>query len=86
MHSPELIMDKNLTVYPITTGNELSVFSTENIHEIRIMDMQGGVVYSQPLTGVKKGIIDIKSLPESTYIVEALFENNKTGRSIFVKM
>ena len=86
MHSPELIMDKNLTVYPITTGNELSVFSTENIHEIRIMDMQGGVVYSQPLTGVKKSIIDIKNLPESTYIVEALFENNKTGRSIFVKM
>lgn len=86
MYTPETIMDKNFTVYPITTGNELSVFSTENIQEIRIMDMQGGVVFTQPLTGVKKGIINIKSLPDSTYIVEAIFENNRTGRSIFVKM
>jgi hypothetical protein len=86
MLTTETIMDKNLTVYPITTGNELSVFSTESIQEIRIMDMQGGLVYTQPLTGVKKSIIDIKNLPDSTYIVEAVFENNKTGRSIFVKM
>ena len=86
MQNPELFMDKNLTVYPIPTGNELNVFATENIREIRIMDMQGGLVQHHILTGVRRSVIDIKALPDSTYIVEALFDNRKTGRSVFVKM
>lgn len=86
MQLPELLMDKHLTVYPIPTGNELNVFSTESIREIRIMDMQGGLVVSHTLAGVKRGVIDIKNLPGNTYIIEAVFENNKTGRSVFVKM
>jgi len=86
MQNVQLLMDKNLTVYPIPTGNELNVFATESIMEVRIRDMQGGIVQQHVLSGVKRGVIDIKGLPLDTYIVEAVFENNKTGRSVFVKM
>ncbi len=86
MQRPEQLTDKDLAVFPIPTGNELNIFSTQNIREIKIMDMKGGVVCSFLLAGARQNVIDIKGLPCSTYIVEALFENDKTGRSVFVKM
>lgn len=86
MYKLDTHMDKNLTVYPIPTGNELNVFSTENIREIKIMNMQGLVVYENYSSSAKQNTINIKELPEATYIVEVVFENKKTGRSVFVKL
>jgi hypothetical protein len=78
-------MDKNLTVYPIPTGNELHVFSSYDIECIKIMDMNGNIVYDRITTG-HKNIIDIRPFPPATYIVEASFDNRRKERSIFVKM
>jgi hypothetical protein len=86
MYKQETLMDKSLTVYPIPTGNELNIFASENISTIKIMDMQGAVVYECTNTASKKNTVDIKHLPEATYIVEVAFENKKTGRSVFVKL
>jgi hypothetical protein len=79
-------MDKALKVYPIPTGNELNVFSTEDMHEIKIMDLTGNVVYACKVNDKKKNTIDIKELPVNTYIVEAFFGDDKTSRSMFVKL
>ena len=78
-------MDKNLTVYPIPAGDELHIFSSEKILEIKISNMQGTVVYDR-ITTASRNVVDIKHLPADTYIVEAAYENNKKERSIFVKM
>lgn len=78
-------MDKNLTVYPISTGNELNIFSGENVSAVRIMDMSGSIVCGPlQLDGVHHKI-DIKHLPHATYIVEVVFADKRTGRSVFVK-
>lgn len=79
-------MDKNLTVYPIPAGNELHVFSAGNVLGIKIMDMQGNILYNRITTPASKNVIDIKKLPAATYIVEASFDNNRTERSVFVKV
>ncbi|RYE23363.1 MAG: T9SS type A sorting domain-containing protein [Sphingobacteriales bacterium] len=79
-------MDKALKVYPIPTGNELNVFSTEEMHEIKIMDLTGNIVHACKVKDKKKNTIDIKELPENTYIVEVFFGEDKTSRSMFVKI
>ncbi len=81
-----LSMDKVVKVYPIPTGNELNVFSTEEMREIRIMDLTGNVIYNCEVNDEKRNIIDIKQLPINTYIVEVLFAGDKSSRSMFVKI
>lgn len=79
-------MEKNLTVYPISTGNELTVFATEQISAIKIMDMHGIVMYEAHSPDAQQNVIDIKSFPNDTYIVEVDFCNQRKGRSMFVKL
>jgi hypothetical protein len=79
-------MDKSLKVYPISTGNELNIFSTEEMYEIKIMDLTGNIVYTCKVNEKKKNTIDIKELPINTYIVEVFFGDDKTSRSMFVKL
>ncbi len=79
-------MDKDLTVYPIPAGNELHVFSSGNILFIKIMDMSGNVIYNRVAAQGNKHVVDIRQLPAATYIVEAAFDDDRKGRSIFVKM
>jgi hypothetical protein len=79
-------MDKSLTVYPIPTGNELNVFSAEQISTIKIMDMQGGVVFEGNGDRSKQNVINITALSPATYIVEVVFPDRKTARSVFVKL
>ncbi len=79
-------MEKNLTVYPISTGNELTVFATEQISAIKIMDMHGIVMYEAHSQDAQQNVIDIQSFPNDTYIVEVDFCNQRKGRSMFVKL
>jgi hypothetical protein len=79
-------MDKELTVYPIPAGNELHVFCSGNIRFIKIMDMSGNVIIDRVASKGNKQVVDIRQLPSATYIVEAAFDDNRKGRSIFVKM
>jgi len=79
-------MDKNLTVYPIPTGDKLNVFAAEDISCIRVMDMEGNVLATASEVGCKQNVVDIRHLPGATYIVEVIFLNSRTGRSVFVKM
>ena len=78
-------MDSNLTLYPISTGNELNVFSELPIMQIKIMDMAGNLVDERLADPDTTHKIDIQHLPNATYIVEVLFLNNKSKRSVFVK-
>lgn len=79
-------MDKNLTVYPISTGDQLNVFAADDISSICVMDMAGNVLANADGVCGKQNILDIRHLPGATYIVEVTFQNHKTGRSVFVKM
>ncbi len=79
-------MDKNLTVYPISTGDELNVFSSADAAAVRIMDMSGNIVAGPVGVHGRQNKVSIKHLPGATYIVEVTFENSRTGRSVFVKM
>jgi len=79
-------MDKALKVYPIPTGNKLNIFSTEDIVEVRIMNLSGNIVYCSAGTHTKTDTIDIQELPMDTYIVEVLYDENKHSRSMFVKL
>lgn len=78
-------MDKNLTVYPISTGNELTIFSVACVSGIRIMDMHGNTVLMNTGISGAHHIINIKELPEATYIVEVSFDERRMGRGVFVK-
>lgn len=79
-------MDKNLVVYPISKGDELNIFSTDITAVIKIMDMQGNIVAGPVHPNNRHCVLDIKKLSSATYIVEATFQNNKTSRSVFVKL
>lgn len=79
-------MDKTLKVYPIPTGNELNIFATENIAEVRIMNLSGNIVHHSMGKHTKTDIIDIRTLPVDTYIVEVLYDENRHSRSMFVKL
>lgn len=78
-------MEKNLTVYPISSGDMLNIFANEDVGHIRIMDMAGNIVQDIAKTGTKIQV-DISSLSRNTYIVEVEYANRKTARSVFVKM
>lgn len=78
-------MNNNLTVYPISSGDMLSIFSNENFGRIRIMDMAGNVVYDATIILTHNLQVDISALSRDTYIVEVGYANNKTARSVFVK-
>lgn len=78
-------MEKNLTVYPISSGDMLNIFANEDVGHIRIMDMAGNIVQDISKTGTKIQV-DISSLSRNTYIVEVEYVNRKTARSVFVKM
>lgn len=78
-------MNKNLTVYPISTGTELNIFSNDLISHIRIMDMAGNIVYDKAGENSTQSVIDIKDLASATYIVEVSYENASCNRSVFVK-
>ena len=79
-------MSKSLTVYPISTGDELNVFAAHDFTGIKIMDMDGNVVHD--LTGIcsSQKTLNIKELPNATYIIEVMYRDEKTGRSVFVKI
>jgi hypothetical protein len=79
-------MEKSLTVYPISTGNELSIFANDMFKSIKIMDMDGNVLHTTVNISSLQETIDIEHLPNATYIIEILYENNRTGRSVFVKI
>jgi hypothetical protein len=79
-------MDKHLTVYPISTGDQLNVFATEELSCIRVMDMGGNVLTITDDVHGKHDIMDIGNLPSATYIVEVTFLDRRTCRSVFVKM
>ncbi|MBS1771338.1 MAG: hypothetical protein JST82_00670 [Bacteroidetes bacterium] len=79
-------MDKNLMVYPISSGNELDIFSTEAICSYKIMDMNGTMLIGDNSIDGKHNIVNIAILPSATYILEATFVNKRTGRSVFVKL
>lgn len=79
-------MDKNLTVYPIASGDMLNIFANENFGSIKIMDMTGNVVCNSENESGTSGQVSIKELENATYIIEVVYANNKTARSVFVKM
>lgn len=79
-------MEKILKVYPISTGNELNVFATEEMQEIKIMDLTGNIVHTCKANDKKKNTINIKELPTNAYIVEVFFNGNRICRSMFVKL
>lgn len=78
-------MDSNLTLYPISTGNELNVFSEIPVKYVKIMDMAGSLIDECTVKAATNLTIDIQHLPNATYIVEVLFDNNRSKRSVFVK-
>lgn len=79
-------MEKHLTVYPISSGNVLNVFAGGKLHSLRILDMHGneamvsGSIHSADIQ------VDISTLDNATYIVEVVYEDKKTARSVFVKL
>ncbi len=79
-------MDKNLTVYPIASGNMLNIFANDVFADVRIMDMAGNVVCTNKNSTGASCQVDIKELANATYIVEVVYADKKTARSVFVKM
>lgn len=79
-------MDKNLTVYPIASGDMLNIFANEDFGNVKIMDMSGNVVYNSINESGTSGQVSIKELDNATYIIEVVYANKKTARSVFVKM
>lgn len=80
-------MDKNLTVFPIANGNTLNVYAKKVFYNIRILDIDGNEVYQQtPPIPVDNQHIDIKKLPQNTYIAEVIYTDNTVARSVFVKI
>lgn len=79
-------MEKNLTVYPISSGDMLNIFSGEDFGHVRIMDMAGNVVYDASMLLAARLQVDISALSQGTYIVEVEYTSKKAARSVFVKM
>lgn len=79
-------MEKNLTVYPIASGDMLNVFANNEFSNIKILDMHGNVVCTAINIGGLQGSIDIRGLDSATYIVEVVYTDNKKARSVFVKV
>ena len=79
-------MEKNLTVYPIASGDMLNIFANDAFDDIRIMDMNGNVVHAATNTGGVHSQVNIQGLENATYIIEIVYANKKTARSVFVKM
>lgn len=80
------IMEKSLAIYPIPNGDELNVFASNPMHEIRIMSMSGETIVHLETMANQRHTINITALPSATYIVEVSFGNNKISRSVFVKV
>lgn len=78
-------MDKDLTVYPISSGDKLNVYANNIFDTIRILDMQGNVVFTRQNYSTHKGQVDIRELENATYIIEVKYPDEKTARSVFVK-
>lgn len=79
-------MDKDLAVYPIPAGHKLHVFAITDISRLKILDMEGTIVYDTSGLEGRQHIIDIRELPSATYIVEAFAGQQNAGRSVFVKL
>lgn len=79
-------MDKNLTVYPIASGNKLNIFANEGFGNVKIMDMAGNVVLNSIHPVNSQWQMDIIDLASATYIVEVVYTNSKIARSVFVKL
>ena len=78
-------MKKHLTVYPIASGDMLNIFAEHLFTQIRIMDMEGNLIIDTKHSPANTVQVNIKSLSNATYIIEVAYNNNKTGRSVFVK-
>lgn len=78
-------MEKNLTVYPISSGDELNIFANQQFEQVRILDMAGNIMHDVNASANTKYTINIKTLPKATYIVEVIYNDRKKGRSVFVK-
>ena len=81
-----LFMDKNLTVYPIASGDMLNIFASEEFGNIRIMDMAGNLVHNSTNQDGTCAQVNITSLASATYIVEVVQVNSKVARSGFDKI
>lgn len=79
-------MEKNLTVYPISSGDILNIFANDDFEDIRIMDMDGNVVHAVTNSGGAHSQVNIQELGNATYIIEIVYSNGKKARSVFVKM
>lgn len=79
-------MEKNLTVYPISSGDMLNIFANEEFEYIKIMDMAGNVVFAEHHLYGSEGHVNISQLSNATYIIEVGYANRQTARSVFVKM
>lgn len=79
-------MEKNLTVYPISAGDVLNIFANYDFTHVRIMDMEGNIVSQAAHDNATQWQMDIHSLASATYIVEVVYANSKTARSVFVKL
>ena len=79
-------MEKNLTVYPISSGDILNIFANDDFNDIRIMDMMGNVVHVATNNGGAHSQVNIQGLENATYIIEIVYADRKTARSVFVKM
>lgn len=79
-------MQKPLTIYPIHSGNELDIFSTESVGNITIMNMEGDIILNANGWKGNHHTLDIAVLPANTYIIEVTFDNKRTTRSVFVKL
>ncbi len=80
------LQEKKLTIYPIANGNELSIFASEAIKLVRVMDMQGNLQQEASLDNKTQCTLDIAALPSDTYLAEVTFNNNDSTRSVFVKL
>lgn len=78
-------MNKNLTVYPISSGSELNIFANDNFIAVSILDMHGNVIKTYPSKPVSHTKIDISTLTRDTYIIQVHYSQNKVNRSVFVK-
>jgi len=78
-------MGKTLTIYPTAEYKELAIHSGDYINSIKIMDLRGTTLYNAAQKPARENTIDITHFPTATYIVEVSFDDNRKGRSLFVK-
>lgn len=78
--------EKSLTVYPISSGDELNVFAGAKMTQVRIMDMHGNVLIETSCENQKNCTLNIQPLDSNTYLAEVTFNDEHTERSVFVKL